>query len=169
MDQFQRKIGQKIAQETGAFEQRCTNQEREWAVVFLNEETLVIVLHGSLTATENTAAQSPAGLAQIQEFHRQLFADDSAILFQKIKNITGLGICDTAVEIDPMIGSVVLLFTTDTVGGRFLLPLGGPSDIVAPSHALPRWQEGIGRREANRTTGFPSRNDRPTFTKRISR
>jgi uncharacterized protein YbcI len=169
MEQFQGNIGHRIACTARAFEQRQTKHGREWVVVFLNEETIVIALHGSLTAVEKAVAQTPIGLAQLREFHRQLFGDHSDALLQKIKSITGMGVRETAAEIDPANGSVVLFLTTDTAAKRFPLPPGGPAEIRAPRHAWPRGRAGSAYHEANQATGFPSRDDRPSFTKRISR
>ncbi len=58
--------------------------------VFLNEDTIVIVLYGSLTAAEKTLAQNRAGAAHILEFHRQLFTDVPGALHRKIKSFTGM-------------------------------------------------------------------------------
>src|SRR5579862_4615926 len=58
--------------------------------VVLSDDTLVITLHGALSPAEKVLAGSPAGAAQVQEFHRQLFANDSDALRQEIKRITGV-------------------------------------------------------------------------------
>jgi len=116
MDQSQRTIGQKIAQVVRAFEKRRTKHGRKWVAVFMNEDTIVIALHGSLTVAEKALAQSPVGTDQIREFHRQLFANGSATLHRKIKSITGMEVRDTTAEIEPTTGSVVQVFTTDAVG-----------------------------------------------------
>jgi uncharacterized protein YbcI len=120
-------IGERIAQAAHAFELRRTKNAREWIAVFMNEDTIVIALHGSLTAAEKALAQSPAGAAQVREFHRQMFTNASAVLLQKIKNITGMEVRDTTVEIEPTTGHVVQIFTTDTVREEFLCALGGPN------------------------------------------
>ena len=80
MDQSQGTIGQKIARAARAFEQRRTKHGRKWVAVFMNEDTITIALHGSLTAAEKGLAQSPAGASQVREFHRQLFTNVSAAL-----------------------------------------------------------------------------------------
>ena len=124
MDQSQGTIGQKIAWAARAFEQRRTKHGRKWVAVFMNEDTIVIALHGSLTAAEKALAQSPAGAAQVREFHRQLFANVSATLLRKIKSITGMEVRDTTAEIEPTTGTVVQVFTTGTVVQVFLLAHG---------------------------------------------
>ena len=45
----------------------------------------MITLHGALSPAEKALAQSPAGAAQVQEFHRQLFIDSADALRQEIK------------------------------------------------------------------------------------
>jgi uncharacterized protein YbcI len=135
--------GQKIARAARTFEKRRTKHGRKWGAVFMNEETIVMALHGSLTAAETALAQSPARPAQVREFHRQLFANVSATLLQKIKSITGMEVR----EIEPTTGSVVQGFTTNTVVKEFLLALGGPTGTRAPGHDPPRRHDGSGRRK----------------------
>src|SRR5271170_2054440 len=68
-------IAQQIAQAAIAFEQRRTgNHVPKSVTVVLSEGTLVITLHDALSPAEKALARSPAGAAQMQEFHRQLFA-----------------------------------------------------------------------------------------------
>ena len=75
-----RTIGQRIARAARAFEKRQTKHGRKWVAVLTNEDTIVIALHGPLTAPEKALAQSPAGAAQVREFHRRMFTDASAVL-----------------------------------------------------------------------------------------
>jgi uncharacterized protein YbcI len=117
MDQSRGTVCQKIARAARAFEKRRTKHGRKWVALFMNEDTIVIALHGSLTAAEKALAQSPAGAAQVRELHRQLFNNVSTILVQNIKSITGMVVRDTTAEIEPRTGSVVHMFTTDTVEG----------------------------------------------------
>ena len=75
--------------------------------VVLSESTLVITLHGALSPAEKALAKSPAGAAQVQEFHRQLFANASDSLRQEIKRITGVEVREAAAEVEPTTGTVV--------------------------------------------------------------
>jgi uncharacterized protein YbcI len=113
-------IGQKIARAARAVEKRRTKHGRKWVAVFINEDTMVIALYGSLTAAERRLAQSPAGAVQVRDFHRRLFANVSASLRRMIKSITGMEVCDTTAEIEPATGHVVHVFTTDTLAEDFL-------------------------------------------------
>ena len=126
MDQSKLTMGQRIAQAASAYEQRRTRQRRKWETVFLNEDTMVIVLHGSLTSAEKALTQSPAGAAQVREFHRQLFANASDSLLRTIKRITGMKVCDTTAEVETTSGSVAQVFTTDTAAQQFLRALRAP-------------------------------------------
>jgi uncharacterized protein YbcI len=89
--------------------------------VVLSEGTLVITLHEALSPAERALAKSPSGAAQMQEFHRQLFANSSDSLRQEIKRITGMEVREAAAEVEPATGAVVQAFTTGTVVQVFLL------------------------------------------------
>ncbi len=112
-------IGERIARAAQAFELRRTKHARKWVAVFMNEETIVIALHGSLTRPEKALAQNASGAAEVREFHRQMFTHASAVLLRKIKSITGMEVRHTSAKIDAETGSVVQLFATDTVGEDF--------------------------------------------------
>jgi uncharacterized protein YbcI len=81
----------------------------------LSEDTLVITLHDALTPAEKSLAKSPAGAAQVQEFHRQLFLSSAQPLRDEIKRITGRDVREAAAEVEPTSGTVVHAFTTGNV------------------------------------------------------
>src|SRR6202171_1852740 len=89
--------------------------------VVLSEGTLVITLHEALSPAERVLAKSATGAAQMQEFHRQLFANSSDSLRQEIRRITGMEVREATAEIEPASGAVVQAFTTGTVVQVFLL------------------------------------------------
>src|SRR5947209_1033181 len=91
---------QRIAQAAGTCEQRRTGRAPESVTVVLSDDTLVITLHGALSPAEQALAKTPAGAAQVQEFHRQLFATGSDPLRQEIKKITGVEVKEATAEID---------------------------------------------------------------------
>jgi uncharacterized protein YbcI len=164
--QSRRSIGQRIAHAASAFEKRRTKHGRKWVAVFMNEDTIVIALHGSLTATEKAQVQSPTGAARVREFHRQMFTDASAVLHRKIRSITGMEVRDTAAEIESKTGHVVHLFTTDTVGDDFL--------SERPRSALPATVRSASTKVASsakpmKTLDLYATDDRPSFTERISK
>ena len=78
MNQSKSTMAQQIAQAAIAFEQRRTGHLPHSVTVVLSGETLVITLHGALSPAEKALARSPAGAAQVQEFHRELFNNSSA-------------------------------------------------------------------------------------------
>jgi uncharacterized protein YbcI len=115
-------MAKQIAQAAIAFEQRRTgNHVPKSVTVVLSEGTLVITLHEALSPAETALSQSAAGAAQVQEFHRQLFANSSDSLRQEIKKITGMDVREAIAEIEPASGAVVQAFTTGTVVQVFLL------------------------------------------------
>src|SRR3954466_15038921 len=122
MNKSKSTMAQQIAQAAIAFEQRRTgNHVPKSVTVVLSDGTLVITLHDALSPAERALAISPAGAAQVQEFHRQLFANSSDSLRQEIKRITGMEVREATAEVEPMTGTIVQVFTTGTVVQVFLL------------------------------------------------
>src|SRR6202023_1301180 len=108
MDKTNSTMAQQIAQAAIAFEQRRTGSHVPKSVtVVLSEGTLVITLHDALSPAEKALSKSPAGAAQVQEFHRQLFASSSDSLRQEIKRITGMEVREATAEIELASGAVV--------------------------------------------------------------
>ena len=121
MDKYTSTTARKIAQAASAFQQRRTGHVPESVAVVLSDDTLVVTLHGALSPAEKALAASPAGAAQVQEFHRQLFTSDCGPLRQEIKRITGVEVREAATEVETATGTVVQVFTTGTVVQVFLL------------------------------------------------
>jgi uncharacterized protein YbcI len=122
-------MAQRIAQAAIAFEQRRTgNHVPKSVTVVLSRGTLVITLHDALSPAEKALAQSPVGAAQIQEFHRQLFAGSSEWLRQEIRRITGMDVREAIAEVEPATGAVVHAFTTGNVVQVFQLVGRGPTE-----------------------------------------
>src|SRR5205823_13580591 len=117
-----------IAHVASAFEQRRTGHTPKSVAVVLSETTLVVTLHEALSPAERALAKSPAGAAQVQEFHRQLFNNSADELRQEIKQITGVEVREAAVEIEPATGSLVQVFPTGTMVQVFLLAGDVPVD-----------------------------------------
>ena len=129
-------MARQIAQAAIAFEQRRTgNHVPKSVTVVLSEGTLVITLHEALSPAERAMSKSPGGAAQVQEFHRQLFANSSASLRQEIQRITGMEVREAAAELEPTSGAVVQAFTTGTVVQVFLL--AGNSQVDTWSGSAP--------------------------------
>ena len=121
-------MAQQIARAAGDFQQQRTGHLPQAVSVVLSEDTLVITLHEALSPAEKALAKNPAGAAQVQEFHRQLFADASASLRQEIERITGVEVREATAEIETTTGTVVQVLTTGTMVQVFLLAQSVPSD-----------------------------------------
>ena len=122
-------MAQQIAQAAFAFEQRRTgNHVPKSVTVVLSEGTLVITLHEALSPAERALSKTPAGAAQVQEYHRQLFTSSSDALRQEIKRITGMDVREATAEIEPASGAVVQAFTSGTVVQVFLLAGNAPTE-----------------------------------------
>ncbi len=122
-------MAQQIAQTAIAFEEQRLGRKPTSVTVVLGGDTLVITMHGVLSPAEQTLAASPAGAAQLQEFHQQLFKLSSDPLRQEIKRITGLEICEVAKD---KATAAVQVFSDGTVVQVFLLAGRLPVD---------RWEE----------------------------
>jgi len=124
MDKSNPTMAQQVGFAASAFQQQQTGHAPKSATVVLSGETLVITLHGALSPAEKALAQSPAGAAQVQEFHRQLFTSSADTLREEIKQITGVAVREAAAEVEPATGTVVQVFTTGTMVQVFLLAHG---------------------------------------------
>jgi uncharacterized protein YbcI len=121
-------MARQIAQAASAFQEQRTGHAPQSVAVVLSDETLVITLHGALSLAEKNLAKSPEGAAQVQEFHRQLFANASESLRQEIQKITGVEVRDATAEVEATSGTVVQVFTTGTMVQVFLLAQSVPAD-----------------------------------------
>ena len=121
-------MAQQIASAASVFEQQRTGLVPKSVSVVQSDGTLVVTLHGALSPAEQSLAMSPAGAAQVQEFHRELFASASDALRQEIKRITGVEVREAAAEVEPATGAVVAVFTTGTVVHVYQLARSIPAE-----------------------------------------
>ena len=139
MDKCNATMAERIAQAASAFEQQRTGHVPKSVTVVLSENTLVITLHGALSPAERALARSPEGAAQVQAFHRQLFASASDSLRQEIRRITGVEVREATAEVEPASGTVVGVFTTGTTVQVYLLTHSIPAEVWSgsePAHPL---------------------------------
>ena len=132
-------MAQQIAQAASALEQQRTGNVPQSVTVVLGENTLVITLHGALSPAERALARSPEGAAQVQAFHRQLFASASDSLRQEIQRITGVEVREATAEAEPTTGTVVGVVTTGTTVQVYLLTHSIPAEVWSgsePAHPL---------------------------------
>lgn len=121
-------MAQQVAQAASAYELERTGHAPSAVTVVLSEETLVITLHGALSQAEHALARTPAGAAQVQEFHRQLFTNASESLRQEIKRITGVEVRESTAQIETATGTVVQVFTNGAMVQVFLLASTVPTE-----------------------------------------
>ena len=119
-------MAEQVAQAAIRFERQRTGHAPDAVTVVLSDATVVITLHGALSPAEMALAKKPAGAAQVQEFHRQLFANASGPLRQEITRITGVEVRDAVAEVETATGTVVGVFTTGSTVQVFLLAQSVP-------------------------------------------
>jgi uncharacterized protein YbcI len=111
-------MAQQIAQTAIAFEEKRLGRRPKSVTVVLAGDTLVITMRGVLSPAEMVLIASPAGAAQLQEFHQLLFNHSSEALRQEIGRITGLEVCEDATHTAT---AAVQVFSVGTVVQVFLL------------------------------------------------
>jgi uncharacterized protein YbcI len=114
-------IAEKLAHVASLLQQQRTGLAPKAVTAVLGEDTLVVTLHDALTLAEKALSSTPAGAAQVQEFHRQLFASSSESMRQEIKRITGRDVREATAEIETATGAIVHAFTTGAMVQMFLL------------------------------------------------
>jgi len=119
---------QRIAHAAVAFEKKRTGRAPSAVTVVMSGETLVVTLHGALSPAERALAATPAGAAELQEFHQELFNTGGAAFRQEIKEITGVDVRESKAEVEATTGTVVQVFTSGTVVQVYLLATDVPMD-----------------------------------------
>lgn len=127
MNDIESVMAREIAKVAIAYQTERTGHAPASVTVVLSEETLVITLHDALTPAEKALALDPAGAAQVQDFHRQLFLSSAGPLQKEIARITGRAVREAAAEIEPATGAVVHAFTTGNIVQVFRLNGRGPT------------------------------------------
>jgi len=112
---------QQIAAAVGAFQEQNTGHKPKAVNVVVNHDTVVVTLNDALSPAEIRLAKSPAGAAQMQDYHRQLFASSCGTLLQEIKRLTGLEVCEATAKLETVTGAVMQVFATGTMVYVFLL------------------------------------------------
>lgn len=137
MSQSNPAVAKKIAEAVIAFETRRTGHTPASVTVVLSQDTLVVTLHGALSPAEQALAASPAGAAQMQDYHRQLFNSSFDSLRQEIKRIIGVDVCHADVDAETGTGAVVKAFASGTVVQVFLLAGSVPTDTWSGKASAP--------------------------------
>ncbi len=121
MTQLSPTMAQQVAEAISVFQERRTGYPPKAVTLVLSDDTLVVTLHEALSPVEKTLSRTPEGAAQVQEYHRQLFASSVDPLREEIKRITGVTVGETATEVETTTGAVVHAFTTGTMVQVFRL------------------------------------------------
>jgi uncharacterized protein YbcI len=129
-------IAQRLAEVSTAFQQKITGRAPSSVTVMLGDETLVIALHGVLSPAERALANSEAGAAEVQDYHRQLFIHSLDSLRADIQQITGVKVCDGVAEVMPRSGTAVRALTSGTVVQVFTLEQRLPAQIWSATESL---------------------------------
>jgi uncharacterized protein YbcI len=134
MNADETKIAEQLAQVVSRLQEQRTGHAPKSVTVVFDENTLVVTLHEALTTAEKALSKTPKGAAQVQDFHRQLFANSTDELRLEIKRITGRDVRDSAAEIETATGTVVHAFKTGAMVQVFLL---SPSELPLAPGGLP--------------------------------
>ena len=105
-------MAEQIAQAATSLQLPPNGEAPKSVVVVMRGDTLVITLHGALSSAEEQMARSPVGAARVRKSHRQLFLEAADLLQQNIKRIIGKDVRQAAMEADPAIGTVALVFAS---------------------------------------------------------
>lgn len=103
------------------FHKQRTGHAPKAVNVVLSDDTLIFTLHEALTPAEKALSQTAKGSAQVQEFHRRLFADSTEEMRQEIERITGRQVREALVEVETTTGAIVHVFSTGAMVQVFLL------------------------------------------------
>ncbi len=114
-------IAEQMADVASVLQLERTGHAPSAVTVILSADTLVVTLYDALSPAERALAESPAGAAQVQEFHRQLFSSCNEEMRGEIKRITGRDVIEAAVKIEVAMGTVVHAFTSGAMVQVFLL------------------------------------------------
>jgi uncharacterized protein YbcI len=121
MNKAKSHLWQQLARIASSLQKKRTGVAPKSATAILSENTLVVTLEDALTPAEMALVCSPAGAAQVQEYHRQLFASSSELMREKIKSITGRDVREATAEIETTTGTIAHVFKTGTMVQVFLL------------------------------------------------
>ena len=126
-------MAQQIAEVVMEFQRKTTGRAPKAVTVVLSLDTLVVTLHDALSPAEKVLAESPEGAAQVQEFHRQLFAYSCQPLRDEIRRITGVAVREAVIEIEPASGAVMQAFTNNATVQLFRMAQRVPHDSWSSS------------------------------------
>ena len=114
-------MAQQIAEASSEFQRERTGHAPKSVTVVMSEDTLLVTLHEVLTPAEIALSQTSAGAKNVQEFHHKLFENSATALRQEIQRITGVAVREAALQVEPLTGAVMHVFTSGTMVQVFQL------------------------------------------------
>lgn len=125
-------IPKELAQLALSMQAERTGHMPKAVTVVASEDTVVLTLHEALTPAEKILANTEAGAAKVEQYHRALFAVSCDELRKEIQRLTGRKVREAAFVVEPATGAVVHAFTSGTVVQSFQLePHGVASQVSA--------------------------------------
>ena len=128
-------FSRKLAEIALAMQAERTGHTPKAVTVVASDETVVVTMHEALTPAERTLAQTAAGAAQVEDYHRALFAVSCEALRQEIQRLSGRRVREAAVVLEPATGAIVHAFTSGTVVQIFQLESHDDADRRAGPEA----------------------------------
>jgi uncharacterized protein YbcI len=125
MNSLQLSMNERLAQVASTMQHQRTGHAPGKVTVVISDDTLVVTLQDALTPAEKALAQSTAGAAKVQEFHRQLFANSCDAFKDEIRQLTGRNVREAAAEVEAVTGKIMHAFTTGAMVQVFLLAKAG--------------------------------------------
>ncbi len=121
MTRLDQTMAQQVARAISVLQEERTGLAPKAVSVALSDGMLVATLYGALSPAEKALADTPDGIAQVQQFHRQLFASSVDLLRDEIERITGVGVGEAAAEVVTTAGAIVHAFASGTMVQVFRL------------------------------------------------
>ena len=121
MNESKSPLTQQVSRVAGELQQKRTGVAPTAVSAILSGNTLVVTLDDALTPAEQALLRTPQGAAQVQEFHRQLFASSSTSIRERIKTITGRDVREATAEIETETGAIAHAFKSGAMVQVFLL------------------------------------------------
>ncbi len=124
-------VPKELAQIALSMQAERTGHSPKAVTVVASDETVVVTLHEALTPAEKILARSTAGAAQVEGYHRALFAVSCDQLRSEIQRLTGRKVKESAVVVEPATGAIVHAFTSGTIVQIFQLEPREPGTASA--------------------------------------
>ena len=120
-----------LAQIASSMQAKRTGHAPKAVTVVASDEMVVLTLHEALTPAEKILAQTEAGAAQVEQYHRALFAVSCDELRMEIQRLTGRRVREAVVAVAAATGAIVHALTSGTVVQIFQLEPHGVATHVA--------------------------------------